>query len=461
MSGETRHVQLGLFLRPVGHHIAGWRHRNSKAERSLTLPYIAELAQIADGAGFDFLFLADSLGMRHADRAELSRTARYVSQFEPLTLLAALAGKTSDIGLIATVSTSYNQPYHIARKMASLDHLSDGRSGCNLVTSYYDHEAANFGEVALADHAARYEKADEFTRVLMKLWDSWDDDAFTYDKPSGLYFDPGKLHDTEHQGQYFKVQGPLNIARCPQGRPVIVLSGGSPAAVSLAGEFADIVFTAQNELDRAREFYCQIKEAAIVAGRTPDQIKVMPGLMPIVAPTRSEADEKLEELQSLIDVSVALSLLSELLGGMDLSRYSLDEPPPEIEATNASKSRPQLLLQSARISGLTLRQLALQTSLARGHLLTVGTPADVVDTMVEWVDTGGADGFNIMPAHFPGGLTDFTRLVIPELLRREHFRPEPDGRTLRERLGLHQWRDRDEGQSLPADVALRRKVSNR
>ncbi|MDK1389504.1 LLM class flavin-dependent oxidoreductase [Sinorhizobium sp. 8-89] len=436
MSEGIKEIRLGLFMRPVGHHIAGWRHPNSAADQSLTLPHLTDLALTAETAGFDFLFLADSLGLRQADRIQLSRTARYVSQFEPLTLLAALSGSTENIGLIATVSTSYNEPYHIARKVASLDHLSNGRSGCNLVTSYYDHEAANFGDASLADHATRYERADEFARVLMKLWDSWEDNAFIYDKVGGVYFDPEKLHDTDHRGKHFRVQGPLNIARPPQHRPVIVLSGGSPAAVSLAGQCSDIVFTAQSGIDGGRLFYREIKDSALAAGRDPDRIKIMPGLMPIVGTSRSEAEEKLAELQSLVAPEVAISLLAELLGGMDLSHYPLDGPPPEPTATNASKSRPQLLLESSRAAGFTLRQLALHTSLARGHLLAVGTPADIVDVMVEWVDTLAADGFNVMPAHFPDGLTDFARLVIPELYKRNRLAAKQEGRTLREKLSL-------------------------
>jgi FMN-dependent oxidoreductase (nitrilotriacetate monooxygenase family) len=439
MSSRKGHLRLGAFLYPTGHHIAAWRHPDSRVDAGRNFRHYVQLAQTAEAAKFDLIFLADGAGTRGDDVDFLSRTAHsYVAQFEPLTLLSALAAVTERIGLVGTASTTFNEPYHIARKFASLDHISGGRAGWNLVTSSSAHEAKNFNFDEHLAHARRYERAVEFAEVVEGLWDSWDDEAFVRDKASGRYFDPSKRHVLDHRGEFFNVRGPLNVERSPQGRPVVVQAGSSEAGKALAARTAEVIFTAQQTLDDAVAFYADVKGRMAAYGREPDDLKIMPGVMPIVGATESEAREKFDALQALIDPAVGLALVQTVTGGFDLSGYPLDGPIPELPETNASKSRQLLALELARRENLTIRELYLRIAGARGHWQLVGTPEQIVDALEARFVNYGADGYNVMPALLPNSLDDFIRLVLPELRRRGLFRSEYEGRTLRENLGLKQ-----------------------
>lgn len=435
MTRSPRQIKLGAFLMQTGHHIAAWRHPDAQADAPVNFRHYAELARRAEAAKFDAIFLADSVGVRNTDLASLSRTARS-DHFEPLTLLSALAAVTEKIGLIATVSTTYNEPYHVARKFASLDHISGGRSGWNLVTSSGQGEAQNFNLDEHVEHGRRYARAAEFHDVVLGLWDSWEDDAFLRDKPSGQYFDPAKLHPLRHRGEHFSVRGPLNVSRSPQGRPVVVQAGASPAGRDLAARTAEVIFVAHQTFDEAQAFYRDIKGRAVEYGRDPDDIKIMPGIFPVIGRTQAEAEEKFARLQDLIHPVVGVQLLSNMIGGFDLSGYPVDGPLPDIPETNGGKSRQQLLIDLARRDNLTIRQLYLRIAGARGHQQVVGTPQSVADQLQQWFEEDGADGFNIMSPWLPGGLDDFIELALPELRRRGLFRSEYEGATLRQHLGL-------------------------
>jgi FMN-dependent oxidoreductase (nitrilotriacetate monooxygenase family) len=349
--------------------------------------------------------------------------------------LSALAAVTSRIGLVATTSTSFNEPYNVARRFASLDHLSGGRAGWNLVTSATDLEAANFGNDKIALHADRYARAEEFVDVVLGLWNSWDDDAILIDRESGQFSRPNGFRPLNHRGTYFEVRGPLNISRTPQGQPVLVQAGSSGPGKDLAARTAEIVFTANQTLAEAVEFYGDLKERMGRFGREPGDLKIMPGLFPVVGRTDAEARAKFEELQSLVDPVVGLALLERMIGGFDLSGYDIDGPLPELPEANGAKSRQQLMFDLARREGLTLRQLYLRIAGARGHSQIIGTPAQIADEMEERFRANGADGFNIMPATLPGGLDDFIELVLPELRRRGLFRDDYEATTLRGHLG--------------------------
>ncbi|SCB45238.1 LLM class flavin-dependent oxidoreductase [Rhizobium multihospitium] len=437
MTGKQRQLKLGAFLYPTGHHIAAWRHPQTQADAGSNFAHYVELAQIAEAAKFDLIFLADGVGTRGSDTEALHRTAqRYVAQFEPITLLSALAAVTKNIGFVATASTSFNEPYHIARKFASLDHISGGRAGWNLVTSSSDHEAHNFGRDEHYAHAERYERAEEFADVVLGLWDTWEEDAFPRNKQSGVFYEPEKQHILNHRGKHFKVRGPLNVARTPQGQPVLVQAGSSEPGRELAARTAEVVFTAHQTIDDARTFYADIKGRLAKYGRDRDDLKIMPGIFPVVGRTREEAQQKFAELQDLVHPVVGLSMLNGMSSGVDLSQYPLDGPIPDLPETNGSKSRQKLLLDLARRENLTIRELYLRIAGARGHWQIVGTPIEIADQMEEWFTTGAADGFNVMPPQLPTGLYDFVEHVLPELRRRGLFRSDYEGKTLRENLGL-------------------------
>jgi FMN-dependent oxidoreductase (nitrilotriacetate monooxygenase family) len=425
---------LGAFFYATGHHIAGWRHPSSEADGGLNLERYIGWAQRAEAAKFDLIFLEDGTGIRDGSLRSSERTARS-SHFEPVTLLSALAAVTSRIGLVATTSTSFNEPYNVARRFASLDHLSGGRAGWNLVTSATDLEAANFGNDKIALHADRYARAEEFVDVVLGLWNSWDDDAILIDRESGQFSRPNGFRPLNHRGTYFEVRGPLNISRTPQGQPVLVQAGSSGPGKDLAARTAEIVFTANQTLAEAVEFYGDLKERMGRFGREPGDLKIMPGLFPVVGRTDAEARAKFEELQSLVDPVVGLALLERMIGGFDLSGYDIDGPLPELPEANGAKSRQQLMFDLARREGLTLRQLYLRIAGARGHSQIIGTPAQIADEMEERFRANGADGFNIMPATLPGGLDDFIELVLPELRRRGLFRDDYEATTLRGHLG--------------------------
>lgn len=437
MGASRRMLRLGAFMLVPGYHVASWRHPTAHADGGLNFAHYRELVQTAERAKFDLFFVADGVGIRtpYRDSDELSRWGRFL-QFDPLTLLSALSVHTTHIGLAATASTTYNEPFHIARKFASIDHLSAGRAAWNIVTSVTDAEARNFNRDHQPDHAARYRRAREFMQVVTGLWDSWEDDAFRYDKESGRFFDPDKLHILGHQGEHFSVHGPLNVARPPQGYPVLIQAGASADGQDFAAQWAEVVFTASQTLAEAQKFYRSMREQVVAHGRDPDQVKIMPGLFPVVGRTRAEAEDKYAVLQDLVDPVVGLGLLTQLLGDVDISGFPLDGPLPELPPTQGSTSRQQLVYEKARREGLTIRQLYQSISGGRGHRIVIGTPEDVVDVMEEWFTNEGADGFNVMPPVLPAGLDDFVELVIPELRRRGLFRTEYPGTTLRDSLGL-------------------------
>lgn len=435
MANQKRQIKLGAFLQSVGHHLAAWRHPDVDPENATRFSHLQQLAQTAERGKFDAIFFADALGLPHIDQALLSKGA--VTYFwEPLTVLSALALNTSKIGLISTVSTSYLQPYHLARLFASLDHLSQGRAGWNLVTSGTDFEARNFSLQQQTPHSERYRKAREYVDVVKGLWDGWDDNPYLFDKAAGQFFDPAKLHYLNHEGEFFSVAGPLQSARPVQGYPVIVQAGSSEDGQNLAAATAEVVFTAQQFLPAAQAFYRGLKEKLAAHGRDEDSLKIMPGVMPIIGRTAEEAEEKYQALQNLIDPAVGIALLSAFLGNIDLSRYSIDDPVPDFPETEGWQSRQQLLVDLARKDNLSIRQLYQKVAGARGHRIITGTASDIADQLELWFTQGAADGFNILPATLPQGLDEFVDQVIPELQRRGLFRTEYTGNTLREHLEL-------------------------
>ncbi|BAV49540.1 nitrilotriacetate monooxygenase component A [Mesorhizobium loti] len=410
----TARMKLGAFLWATGHHIAAWRHPKAHVTAGIDIDHYIQLARTAEAAKFDMVFCEDAAGLREANVGIASQTSRSIG-FEPISLLSALAVQTSRIGLVSTASTSYNEPYGLARTFLSLDHLSGGRAGWNLVTSASPIEAANFGSTGLKPHADRYERAREFAEVVTGLW---------HGKASG------------HDGQSFSVRDPLGLPRSPQGAPVMVQAGASDVGRDLAARTADVVFTAAQTFEEAKAFYDDLKGRMATYGREPDDIKIMPGVSPVVAETEAEAREKHEELQALIPDDVGVALLSSYLSISDLWRYPIDGPLPELPESEGMKSRQALVVEQSRRDGLSIRQLARHFAGARGHWRIVGTAAQVADELQAWFEGGAADGFNVMPSYFPGELDAFATLVVPELQRRGLFRRDYEGRTLREHLGL-------------------------
>jgi len=430
-------MRLGAFLMATGHHVAAWRHPDAVADAGANLAHVTSIVRLAEAAKFDMVFVADSDGAWFGTDPQTVGRSHGNIGFEPLTLWSAMAAVTERIGFAATVSTAYNEPWHVARKFASLDLISGGRAAWNVVTSGNPNAAQNFGLDAAPDHAARYRRATEFLAVVLGLWNTWDDDAFLRDKESGRFFAPDKLHVLNHVGEFYRVRGPLTVPRSPQGHPVVVQAGSSEAGKELAARTAEVVFTAQLRLSDAQEFYRDVKGRMARYGRHPDTLKIMPGIFPVVGATQAEAEAKYQALQNLIHPAVGLAMLSGMAGGLDLSGFPLDGPvPQDVPVTEANKSRQRLLLDLAAREDLTIRQLYLRIAGARGHWTVVGTPTSIADEMEAWFRGGGADGFNVMPPVLPTGLEDFVNLVLPELRRRGLFRTEYEGRTLRENLGL-------------------------
>lgn len=426
-------MKLGAFLMAGGHHIAAWRHPDAIANAGVNIDHFIELARMAEAAKFDMVFVEDAAAIRERDPNLASQAARS-TMFEPLSLLAALAVNTSHIGLVATASTTYNEPYGLARAFASLDQLSGGRSGWNLVTSASELEAENFVSSGLRPHAQRYERAEEFAGAAAALWDGVNSDAHTIS--DGVYADPAKLHPVDHHGKHFTLTGILDSQRSPQGRPVMVQAGASEAGKNLAARTADVVFTAAQTIEEAQAYYADLKSRMPAFGRKPDDLKILPGVSPIVANSESEARAKYEALQDLIPDEVGVALLASYLSIKDLSQYPLDGPLPEMPATDGIQSRQQLIVDQARRENLNIRQSARKFAGARGHWQLIGTPMQIADRLEERFRAKAADGFNIMGAYFPGALKDFIDLVLPELRRRGLFRTEYEGKTLRENLGL-------------------------
>ncbi|MGG3570949.1 LLM class flavin-dependent oxidoreductase [Bacillus gobiensis] len=426
-----RKMKLGLFLMGAGHHIASWRHPNVRADAYESIEFYTEAAKIAETGKLDMLFMSDGLSIN-----ELSHPSELV-RFEPLTLLGALSMVTKNIGLASTASTTYNEPFHIARKFASIDHMSRGRSAWNVVTSYYEGEASNFSRKQHLDHETRYERAREFVDVVLGLWDSWDEDALVRNKETGVYFDREKLHTLNHSGTYFSVKGPLNASKSVQGHPVIIQAGSSDSGIQLASEKAEVIFTAQQTLEEAQKFYQKVKNKVRRAGRNADHVLILPGVSPIIGETEEEARAKFEELQDLIVPEVGLDFLSDYLGGIDFSKYPLDGPLPEkIPSTNGNQSRRQLIIDLARRENLTIRQLYKRVAGSRGHRIIFGSPVQIADKLEKWFRNGGADGFNLMFPYYSDLLAEFVEKVVPILQERGLFREEYEGTTLRENLGL-------------------------
>jgi len=424
---DRRQMHLGVFVLGTGNHVAGWRIPGA-ADSFQSLPVIQAIARTAERGLFDLLFLGDGLS------ADPNAHPSFTVRFEPVTMLAALAATTARIGLGATSSTTYGEPYAVARLFASLDHLSGGRAAWNAVTTSGPDAGANFGR-RHPPHAERYKVAEEFVDVVRGLWDCWEDDAILADRETGRYIDAAKVHRLDHKGPYFEVRGPLNIGRAPQGQPVILQAGASEPGQEMAARSADVVFSVVQDLEEARAAYAALKDRLPRYGRRPEEMAILPGVMPVLGRSRAEARATLDRLQSFVTDTNSLSMLSNRLG-TDMSAYPLDGPVPDLPLPDTSHGFARTMLAKARRDGMTLRDLYNLTAAARGHWVLCGTPADIADTLGEWFTTGAADGFNILPPYFPGAFDDFVDGVVPELQRRGLFRTAYAGTTLRDHLGL-------------------------
>ena len=436
---SRRQLHLGAFMRPASIHTGAWRYPGAWPDMNFNFAHIKESIQKLESAKFDAFFMADHMAVLNMPMDALKRSHTATS-FEPFTLLSALSQVTERIGLVATGSTTFDAPYHIARRFASLDHLSNGRAGWNIVTTSNPDAALNFGLEEHMEHGDRYRRAHEFFEVVTGLWDSWADDAFVRDVESGVYFDPAKLHVLDHKGPYLSIRGPLNIARPIQGWPVIVQAGASEAGRQLAAETAEVVFAAPSQLADGQAFYRDVKGRLEVLGRDRDHLKILPGAFVVVGETVEEAREKRARLDSLVHYESAIASLSIALGH-DAAGFDPDAPLPETPETNASRSGRERVIRLARRENLTVRQLAQRLGGYAG-LAFVGTPKTIADEMEEWLFTEGSDGFNVMFPYLPEGLDDFVDKVVPELQRRGIFRREYEGRTLRENLGLPRPKNR-------------------
>jgi FMN-dependent oxidoreductase (nitrilotriacetate monooxygenase family) len=429
----TRQLHLNAFLMSCGHHEAAWRLPGSDPFANTDLAHWTNLAQIAERGTFDSVFLADSPALWGSARH------RPAGALEPTVLLTALAAVTSRIGLIATASTTYNDPFNLARRFASLDHISGGRAGWNIVTTATKGAAQNFGLDDTPSHQERYRRAAEFTDVSIALWDSWEDRAEIGDKASGIYADASRIHPVDHAGEYFRVRGPLNVPRSPQGRPLLVQAGSSQDGREFAARYAEAVFTAQQTLADAQEFYADMKNRARRLGRDPGQIKILPGLVPLIGSTEAEARALEDELEELIVPDHGLEHLAQVLE-VPPDTLALDRALPEAvysrPPVQGAQSRYQLIVDLAHRDNLTVRQLIGRLGGGRGHRTFAGTPEQVADTIEEWAAAGAADGFNVMPPALPSGLATFVEEVIPILRKRGLFRTDYAGRTLRDHYGI-------------------------
>jgi N-acetyl-S-(2-succino)cysteine monooxygenase len=429
-----KHLHLNAFLLNLGHHEAAWRHPASDPQSVHDVRHFIQLAQLAERGKLDSIFFADGVAVRG--------NVRHNSQggLEPLAILNAVATHTSRIGLIATVSTTFNEPFNTARAFATLDHLSNGRAGWNIVTSGTEAEARNFGYDEHLEHRVRYERATEFVEVATKLWDSWADDALVLDQPSGVYAATERVHEVNHRGTHFQVQGPLNVPRSPQGRPVLVQAGASEDGREFAARQAEAIFTAWQTLGEGQAFYRDIKRRIAAHGRHPDQVKVLPGIVPVLGSTETEAKNLERELEDLLVWDYGLAQLGGILT-LTLTPADLDRPfssldlPQEAEI-NGNKSRFTLVTELGLRENLTVRQVIARLGGGRGHRTFTGTPEQVADTIEQWFREGAADGFNIMPPLLPSILETFVDQVVPILQARGLFRREYEGTTLREHYGL-------------------------
>lgn len=430
---KGRRMGLNAVIFGLGSHEAGWRMPESNALASTDLDYWIDIARRAEDGGFDALFLGDVLALQQTADRHLSDT------MDPLIILSALASVTSRIGLIGTASTSFDHPFHLARRFASLDHITKGRAGWNIVTSSNPLEAYNFGLDAMPDHGERYARAADVTQAAMALWDSWQADARIAEKQSGRYLDPAKVRPVDYAGPFVRSRGPLNVPRSPQGRPILAQAGASEAGRDFAARHADMVFTVQSDLGDAQVFYRDMKARAVRHGRAPESLLIYPGIVPIAAQARGEAEDRLVQMNSFMVIEHVLAKLSEFLGA-DLSEANLDAPLTDTISANgsqnqSSQSRVAVLVKIARRDHLTLRQLLMRLASGRGHLLAVGTGADIADMMQLWFENGAADGFNVMAPVMPADLESFVNLVVPTLVERALFAVDHQA-ALRQRLGL-------------------------
>jgi alkanesulfonate monooxygenase len=419
----------------LGYHPTGWLDPTVPAGGNMSFPFYVDLARTLERGLFDILFLADHNAFFASDvpKGSLGRAAGG-ADLEPITLLSALSAVTSHIGLVSTTSTTLHQPYQMARQFGSLDHISGGRAGWNVVTSSRDAEARNYSEDKILEKSLRYERAKEALEVCFGLWDSWEEDAFPHDRERGVYFDSSKMHPIMHKGKFFRVDGPLTLPRSPQGRPVIFQAGASEGGLDFAASSADVVYGLQSDLDEAKAAYRSMKERVQKFGRSPDSIRILPGLLPVVAETREGAQALLRQMQKELDPLVGLQRLGRHFG--DLSKYDIDGPLPDEVKSISGISRSDLYLQQARRMNWSIRQLYENAVISDQHLEVVGSPQDVADVMEQWFTEGAADGFNILPAKSPRDILAFVDLVIPELQRRGLFRKAYEATTLRENLGL-------------------------
>ena len=427
---EKRKLRLGVFLSGTGGNMASWRHPSAVADGAVNLEYYRGMTRKAENAKLDFVFFGDGLYISEKSHPN------FLNRFEPLTLLAALSMDTSKIGLAATLSTTYSDPYTVARQFSSIDHLSGGRAGWNIVTSPLEGSAANYSKPEHPQHDLRYRMADEFLEITKGLWDSWEDDAFIRDKESGVFIDPAKMHRLDHQGEFYSVQGPLNISRSKQGRPVLIQAGSSEAGRGFAAKVADAIFTGQANRSDGVEFYQDIKGRASELGRNPNEVLIMPGCSPIVGDTPEEAEAKYQEIANLVVIEDALNYLGRYFNDMDFSPYELDEPFPNLGdfGRNGWESTTDRIKQVAKDENLTLREMALRSTTPRNEF--IGTPTQVADTMQAWFEEGAADGFMLVPSVLPQGFNDFVDHVLPILKERGLFRTEYEADTLRGNLGL-------------------------
>ena len=430
---DREKLHLGAMMRPVSIHTAAWRYPGGFPDANFNFQHMKRFAQTLERGKFDAFFMADHLALLNMPMNALMRSAT-VTSFEPMTLLPALAAVTEHLGLIATGSTTFDQPYHVARRFASLDYISGGRAAWNVVTTSNPDAALNFGLEDHVEHGERYRRAREFFDVVTGLWDSWADDAFIRDVESGIFFDPARLHTLDHKGEFLSVRGPLNVARPIQGWPVIVQAGASEAGRQLAAETAEMIFTSAPTLADGQRFYADVKSRMDRLGRKREHMKILPGALVVVGDTVQEAQRKRAHLDSLVHYDSAIASLSIALG-TDARGFDPDGPLPEIPETNQSKSGRERAILLAQRENLTVRQLAQRLGGYSG-LAMVGTPATIADTMEEWLVTQGSDGFNVMFPYLPAGLDDVVDRVVPELQRRGIFRREYEGKTLRDSMGL-------------------------
>jgi FMN-dependent oxidoreductase (nitrilotriacetate monooxygenase family) len=423
----------------LGHHLGGWRHKDSWPDTVMNLEHAIWIAQTAERGKLDLLFIADGNAVRQMDKPKLfaaNSPSDRPAVFEPVTMLSAVSMFTKHIGLLATATTTYEEPYLMARKFASLDHISNGRACWNIVTTSYPGDSVNFGRNEHMNRVDRYERAEEFVEVCKGLWNSWAEDAFIENKETGQYLDPAKVHVLNHVGEHFSVQGPLNVARCPQGYPLMFMAGQSEAGREFAAKTADAVFAVTDTKEAGQAFYADVKGRLEKYGRSPDSLRIMPGCSVYVGRTEAEADELYEELQSLISPDLGVPYLSKLVE-MNLEGLPLDGPMPDLSSeTNAIASFRRSIAAMAARDSLTIRQTYQRVLPSMGHVVFKGSPKHVADMMEDWYTSQACDGFNVLVPVLPRGLTEFVEMVVPELQRRGLFRTEYQGNTLREIMGL-------------------------